>query len=93
MRIGFSLNRDQQKILAAYLAVVVVILLWQIENHLARIAANQHRERDLRRRRDVEPVGVPDRDDVVDDEPELEDDQDGDDPEQKLRELAEDPDS
>ncbi len=62
MRIGFSLNKAQQKLIAAYLLILIVWLLWRIDDHLARIEAPHHREAMRRRRRhDPAPVGVRDR--------------------------------
>lgn len=93
MQIGFTLDRGQQKLIAGYLLIVVVVLVWEMERHLAAIEANQRRELQRRRshggRATVGVVGVPDRDV---DEDDVEDELEEIDPEERLRELAEEDD-
>lgn len=67
----FTINSTQQKLLAAYLLVAIVWLLWRIEIRLQRMengqplqeANEQRRERERLTGEAADPVGVPDRDD------------------------------
>lgn len=66
MRIGVTIGRREQVIIGAYLVLVIIWLLWRIDDTLGRMEANQHRQDRRVSRQHVDPVGVRDETDGED---------------------------